>query len=113
MLHHTLVVQPITTADAEDAAMQGGAMPALEPETLLDAFSAAVVRVVQRVAPAVVGLRVVRSTHRGSDVPGAGSGFLITHTRWLCPHQQSCRSSRAADCRLAGRWEGICGPASR
>ncbi|MCX2728318.1 trypsin-like peptidase domain-containing protein [Thermomicrobium sp. 4228-Ro] len=52
----------------------------VEPETLLDAFSQAVVRVVQRVAPAVVGLQVVRSLglpQRVAEVPGAGSGFLI------------------------------------
>ncbi len=51
-----------------------------EPEALLDAFSQAVVRVVQRVAPAVVGLRVERALGRSPrlvEVQGAGSGFLI------------------------------------
>jgi S1-C subfamily serine protease len=101
VLHHTLVVQPITTADAEDAAVQGGAMPALEPETLLDAFSAAVVRVVQRVAPAVVGLRVVRSTHRGSDVPGAGSGFLITPDGYVLTNSHVVHRARQIAVSLA------------
>ncbi|WP_287426227.1 S1C family serine protease [Thermomicrobium sp.] len=101
VLHHTLVVQPITTADAEDAAVQGGEMPALEPETLLDAFSAAVVRVVQRVAPAVVGLRVVRSTHRGSDVPGAGSGFLITPDGYVLTNSHVVHRARQIAVSLA------------
>lgn len=46
----------------------------LEDAELLDAYSRAVVNVVEQVSPAVVGLRVV--DERGRE--GAGSGFLIT-----------------------------------
>jgi len=50
------------------------ARPAADDVELLDAYSRAVVNVVQTVSPAVVSLSGQRNEHRG----GSGSGFVIT-----------------------------------
>src|SRR5262245_9245047 len=50
------------------------ARPAPDDVELLDAYSRAVVNVVQTVSPAVVSLSGHRNEHRG----GSGSGFVIT-----------------------------------
>lgn len=44
---------------------------------LLDAYSAAVASAVERVQPAVVHIRVERSSQRGKMQAGSGSGFII------------------------------------
>jgi S1-C subfamily serine protease len=52
--------------------------PAAE-ETLLDAYSAAVVRVAEQVSPAVVKIDALRRTAQGQETgAGSGSGFLFT-----------------------------------
>jgi S1-C subfamily serine protease len=59
-------------------------MDAREAETVLDAYSQAVVTVVDQILPAVVGIAttrrgVVRTAHgnQALDVPSAGTGFVI------------------------------------
>ncbi len=52
------------------------AVPAEDSE-LLDAYSRAVVDVVERVGPSVVSIRVVSGGRRGSSGEGAGSGFIV------------------------------------
>ncbi|MEN6498046.1 MAG: trypsin-like peptidase domain-containing protein [Thermoguttaceae bacterium] len=55
--------------------VSGGARPSETPEAdLLDAYSQAVVHVVETVAPAVIGVMGGRSDQQG----GQGSGFLLT-----------------------------------
>jgi S1-C subfamily serine protease len=60
----------------------GGASPSpsavpAEDSELLDAYSRAVVDVVERVGPSVVSIRVVTGGRRGSSGEGAGSGFVV------------------------------------
>jgi S1-C subfamily serine protease len=71
--------QPLSSDDAGAGAFQ----PAREPSAgaegrgLLDAYSRAVVGVVERTAPSVVSIRVVTERPRGEAAEGAGSGFVI------------------------------------
>lgn len=51
--------------------------PAADDRGLLDAYSRAVVDVVDRVAPSVVSIRVVAEKRRGDTGEGAGSGFVV------------------------------------
>jgi hypothetical protein len=71
LYHVQLVVHEGDRFGAEDT------VTPVEPETLLDAFSQAVVRVVQRVAPAVVGLQVVRALGMPQRVADTGSSAQI------------------------------------
>lgn len=58
---------------------RGGVAQAPEGSGLLDAYSHAVVSVVERVGPAVVSLAVgARRANRGPGMVGAGSGVIIT-----------------------------------
>ncbi|MFD1581424.1 S1C family serine protease [Ramlibacter ginsenosidimutans] len=50
---------------------------------LLDAYSRAVVDVLERARPGVVSLRVRKHDARGREAGGAGSGFLITPDGYL------------------------------
>ena len=51
--------------------------------TLLDAYSRAVVDVLERAKPGVVSLRVHKRAQRGREMGGAGSGFFITPDGYL------------------------------
>jgi S1-C subfamily serine protease len=51
--------------------------------SLLDAYSRAVVDVLERAKPGVVSLRVQRRAQRGREAGGAGSGFFITPDGYL------------------------------
>lgn len=54
-----------------------------EDLSLLDAYSRAVVDVLERAKPGVVSLRVRKRDPRGREAAGAGSGFLITPDGYL------------------------------
>ena len=59
-------------------------MDASSPDTaLLDAYSLAVVDVLERAKPGVVSLRVRKRDAQGREAGGAGSGFLITPDGYL------------------------------
>ena len=63
-----------------EQARTGIAQP-FDDSSLLDAYSQAIVRAVDRVAPAVVHLEVAggaSNRSRGGDVIGSGSGFFFT-----------------------------------
>lgn len=47
-------------------------------EELLDAYSRAVIGVVERVGPAVVRVDRLRETRRSRRTEGSGSGFIFT-----------------------------------
>ena len=67
-------------AISDDGAAAGPPAPPATPRRaapdadLLDAYSQAVIRVVEQVSPAVIGVAVAR----GEEQRGAGSGFLLT-----------------------------------
>jgi S1-C subfamily serine protease len=74
--HHTSrLLQFISSesADQDQAAGQPGGAAPLSDARLLDAYSQAVVSVVEKVSPAVIGV-----TAAGDARAGAGSGFLIS-----------------------------------
>jgi S1-C subfamily serine protease len=63
-----------------DGAAEPSEAPRNEPaadRALLDAYSRAVVDVVDAVTPAVVSIRVVAANRRGDTGEGAGSGFVV------------------------------------
>jgi S1-C subfamily serine protease len=63
------------SADTEpDSARSSASPPVVEDLELLDAYSRAVIGVVDKVSPAVLGVRA----HHGERGGGAGTGFLIT-----------------------------------
>lgn len=88
-----------------------GASPPMsqeEAELLLDAFSQAVIAVVERVAPAVVSIAAVRQgrvrTARGVEsyeMPGTGSGFLIAPDGYVLTNSHVVHGARRLEVTLA------------
>ncbi len=104
MLRQSFTIHPILGDEHEPIANSTNRVEAAEPETLLDAFSQAVVRVVQRVAPAVVGVEVVRTfgaPHRSAEVPGAGSGFVIAPDGYILTNSHVVHRARRIAVTLA------------
>jgi S1-C subfamily serine protease len=62
---------------------RGEPVPAVDDADLLDAYSSAVVRVVERVGPAVVSLAAERAAPSGRPSGGAGSGVVIAPDGYL------------------------------
>src|SRR6476619_596707 len=75
----------LTTDSA--AELNAGSAAPLDEAPLLDAYSTAITRAVDRVAPAVVHLEITsRATsgrRRGAEVGGSGSGFFFTPDGFL------------------------------
>ncbi|MGA2550320.1 MAG: trypsin-like peptidase domain-containing protein [Burkholderiaceae bacterium] len=57
--------------------------PAADDQTLLDAYSATIVSALEKVAAAVVSIRVEASGRRGASQHSAGSGFFFTPDGYL------------------------------
>jgi S1-C subfamily serine protease len=79
-----------------------------EAELLLDAYSQAVIAVVEQVAPAVVSITSTRRgmvrTPRGPapyDLPGAGSGFLITPDGYILTNSHVVHGAQRLEVTLA------------
>ena len=71
-------VRAFTNADAPP--VEAPLEPTLTDEELLDSYSQTVTRAVERVAPAVVNIRVHKTRaegQRGQEASGSGSGFVI------------------------------------
>lgn len=64
-------------AEAEAGSKASNAGDPIDERELLDAYSRAVVDVVDVVTPSVVSIRVVAENRRGGTGEGAGSGFVV------------------------------------
>jgi S1-C subfamily serine protease len=80
--------------DAPRPAGRGEPIPAVDDADLLDAYSSAVVRVVERVGPAVVSLTTERRAARGRRPGGAGSGVLIAPDGYLLTNSHVVAGAR-------------------
>jgi S1-C subfamily serine protease len=78
-------------------------------EEALDAYSRAVTRVAERLAPSVVNLRITRGTRRGELPAGAGSGVVLTPDGFLLTsaHVVSGRARRGRAAFVDGREFGL------
>ena len=83
-MRQTLIVQPLANSQPNGHAQPTPTMDAREAETVLDAYSQAVVTVVDQILPAVVGIAttrhgLVRTAHGNQpfELPSAGTGFVI------------------------------------
>lgn len=70
-----------SAAERDRGAGPGG--PDAEERQALDAYSAAVSGVAERLAPSVASLRVHRRSRRGRVEAGAGSGVVLTHDGFI------------------------------
>lgn len=97
MLRQELRLHPIAANEVGSGGQHVSPVSSQEAEILLDAFSQAVVTVVERVAPAVVGIRVRRSfglPSHSPEVPGAGSGFVITPDGYIVTNSHVVHRAR-------------------
>lgn len=89
----------------DDRAGAPASAPLGEPggdASLLDAYSQAVTRAVDRVAPAVAHVRVERArTGRSRSQQGTGSGFLITPDGYLVTNSHVATGGRAIEVTLS------------
>jgi S1-C subfamily serine protease len=72
----------------------GESPPIVDDSDLLDAYSSAVVRVVERVGPAVVSLAAEHQTSRGQRAAGAGSGVVIAPDGYLLTNSHVAGGAR-------------------
>jgi S1-C subfamily serine protease len=87
-------------ASFEDAAMPGEEQLATAPDApLLDAYSEAVARAVDRVAPAVAHVQVTKRRTR-TQREGSGSGFLITPDGYLVTNSHVASQASAIEVTL-------------
>lgn len=68
---------------------------------LLDAYSRAVIKVVEAVGPAVVGIFVEGATGRSPEQPAAGSGVLFAPDGYILTNSHVVRNSREQSVRFA------------
>lgn len=78
--------------DASEAALRT-AQPDGD-EALLDAYSQAVISVVERVGPAVVNIGIRKSSREGRDGEGAGSGVIIAPDGYILTNHHVIEGAR-------------------
>jgi S1-C subfamily serine protease len=91
---------------------RGEPIPPVDDADLLDAYSSAVVRVVERIGPAVVSLATEQEATRGRVSGGAGSGVVIAPDGYLLTNSHVVGGARRISVtlqdgrRVAGRVVG-------
>ncbi len=71
--------------------------PPLRDEELLDAYSQAVISVVEKVGPAVVSISVKQARSRGPEAEGAGSGIIITPDGYVLTNNHVVENTSAVE----------------
>jgi S1-C subfamily serine protease len=71
-------IVPVADYQADESSTRHAAAPRSAEVEALDAYSRTVTSVVERLAPSVASLRVLRTTRRGRVPAGAGSGVVLT-----------------------------------
>jgi S1-C subfamily serine protease len=71
-------IVPVADYQADESSPGRADAPPLGEVEALDAYSRTVTSVVERLAPSVASLRVLRTTRRGRVPAGAGSGVVLT-----------------------------------
>ena len=96
-------------APEDDASTRAGTLPPPAEAEALDAYSRTVAGVVERLAPSVASLRVLRATRRGRVPAGAGSAVVLTPDGFLLTsaHVVAGATARAARRFVDGREIGF------
>src|SRR5512141_1041060 len=86
---------PLDSTDATEPSLQTGSAAPGDGE-LLDTYSAALVKAVERVGPSVALVSVLkRSDRRGRERSGTGSGFVFTPDGYLLTNSHVVRGASA------------------
>jgi len=85
---------------ADESPRSGSARPEPRDGDLLDAYSRAVVGVVERIGPAVASLVVGSRREPGPEAFGSGSGVLITPDGYLLTNSHVVRGARRLEATL-------------
>jgi S1-C subfamily serine protease len=80
----------------DDANQPGTPSRVVDDRALLDAYSRAVVTVVEHLTPSVVSIRVATEVRRGVSAEGAGSGFVVAPDGFVVTNHHVVENARGA-----------------